>query len=129
MNIELKQKFYNILASDLGYRVFDTPVDNRVRCPWIRLTLGNISRDYFQGNFVYNYSFYVDIFSDYNGEKEILQMEENIFTHLNKLYEVDGVTYVRETSFKIIDDKSLGPVRKHGSIKYTVLCNGDIKEA
>lgn len=128
MNIELKTKFYNILTSDLQYRVFDTPVNSKAKFPWVRLTLGNISRDTFQGNFVYNYTFTVDIFSDYNGEKEILEMEEEMFEALQRLYEVTGVTYVRETSFKILDDNSLGPIRKHGVIKYNILCNGDIKE-
>jgi len=128
MNLEIKKKFYDILTSNLGYTVCDTPVESRVRFPIVRLRLGNITRDTFQGNFMYCYSYYIDIFSNYNGEKEILLMEEAIYNEMQHLYEVDGVTYAREESFKIMDDKSLGPVRKHGIIKYTVYSNGAIKE-
>lgn len=128
MILEIKQKFFEILTSTLGYSVYDNPQNDNTTYPWIRFSLGNITRDTFQDNFVYSYHFYIDIFSNYDGEKEILEMEESIFEELQQLYEIEGVTYIRENSFKILDDKSLGPVRKHGAIKYTILCNGKIKE-
>ena len=45
-------------------------------------------------------------------KKEVLEMEQAIFEKINKLYDIPEVTYVRESSFKIIDDKSTGTVKK-----------------
>lgn len=70
----------------------------------------------------------IDIFSNYDGEKEILEMEKEIFDKIPQLYEIDGITYIRESDFRIMDDKSTGVVRKHGIITYTILSAGMLEE-
>lgn len=68
--------------------------------------------------------FKMDIFSEYDGEAEILNMEEKIFNEMQELYDLKHVAYIQETAFRIIDDKSTGVNRKHGIITYTIIISG-----
>ena len=52
-------------------------------------------------------------------------MESEIFDALEQFYEIDGVTYARESGFRILDDKSTGVFRKHGIISLTFYCTGE----
>ena len=54
-----------------------------------------------------------------------LNIESEIFDMLEQFYEIDGVTYVRESGFRILDDKSTGVIRKHGIISLTFYCTGE----
>ena len=129
MIAKIKKQFYEILANDLQYKVADNPYTSKERTfPYVMLTLQNTQRDVYNNNFVYNIKFKVDIFSDYSGEEEILQMEGAIFNKLSKLYENEFVTYVRQSAFRIIDDKSTGSLKKHGIITYTILCAGGMED-
>lgn len=121
----IKTKLYDILATDLSYTVMDNPYGTQERTyPYVILTLGNVVRDAYKNAFQNQIKFKIDIFSNYNGEKEVFEMEQAIFEQINKLYEIPEVTYVRESSFKIMDDKSTEVVRKHGIITYTIITSG-----
>lgn len=125
---EIKMKLYSIISS-LGYSVVDRAQGKETDSfPCIRLKLSSLQRDFFENNFVYVLRYQVDIFSNYEGEKEILEIEQNIAQHLTELYEINGVSYVRESDFKILDDKSTSVVRKHGIISYTIKSAGGIKK-
>ena len=130
MLTKIKTKLYDILSTDLSYNVMDNPYENQERTfPYVMLTLGNVVRDILKNNAFQNkIRFKIDIFSDYDGEKEVLEMEQAIFEKINKLYDIPEVTYVRESSFKIIDDKSTGTVKKHGVIQYTIITSGMYEE-
>ena len=133
MIAKIKTKLYDILATDLSYTVMDSPYDNQERVfPYVMLTLSNVVRDSYKNAFQNQIKFKIDIFSDYNGEKEVFDMEEAIFEKINTLYGIPEITYVRESSFKIIDDKSTGTVKKHGIIQYNIITSGtyeEVKEA
>lgn len=125
---QIKTQLYQILK-DLNYNVTDNPYGEEVKSfPYVLLTLSNTRRDKEKNTYLFNIKFKIDIFSDYNGEKEILDMEEEIFNNIDKLYENEFVTYVRESAFHIIDDKSTGVLRKHGIINYTIYSTGGITE-
>ena len=125
----IKTKLYDILTTDLSYTVMDNPYGTQERTyPYVILTLGNVVRDAYKNAFQNQIKFKIDIFSNYNGEKEVFEMEQAIFEKINKLYEIPEVTYVRESSFKIMDDKSTEVVRKHGIITYTIITSGTYAE-
>lgn len=124
----IKTKLYQIISS-LGYNITDRAQGEETNTfPFLKLTLSNLQRDYFQNNFLYTIRYKLDIFSTYEGEKEILEIEESIAQHLKELYDIPGVTYIRESDCKILDDKSTGVVMKHGIISYTIKSAGGAKE-
>lgn len=123
----LKEQFYQILTTELGYHVVDNP-DNNKTFPCVFLRLGNVTREFIKDSFRFNIRFKIDIFSNYDGEKEILQMESDIFNAAATLYTLDGVTSMKETSFRILDDKSMGKMRKHGIIFYSILSEGGLQD-
>lgn len=125
---EIKKQIYDTLSSTLGYNVSDNASEKK-KYPYVRVILSNTTRDKFKNAFQYKIKYQIDIFSDYDGEAEILQMENEIFEALAPaLYKNENVTYVRENSFRIIDDKSTGVVRKHGIIQYTIVSAGGVVE-
>lgn len=126
---QIKTQLYQILKEDLEYNVTDNPYGEETKSfPYVLITLSNTRRDKRKGAYFYAINYKIDIFSDYDGEKEILDMEQEIFDNIEKLYENDFVTYVRETGFRIMDDKSTGVLRKHGIINYTIYSAGGITE-
>ena len=126
---QLKTELYQILKEDLGYNVTDNPYGEEMKSfPCVLLTVSNTRRDKRKNTYLFSINFKIDIFSEYNGEKEILDMEEEIFDHIQKLYDNEYVTYLREAGFRIIDDKSTGVLRKHGIINYTIYSAGGIEE-
>lgn len=125
---QVKTQLYQILK-DLNYNVTDNPYGEETKSfPYVLLTLSNTRRDKRKNAYLFSIKLKIDIFSDYNGEKEILDMEEEIFNNIDKLYKNEFVTYVRESAFRIIDDKSTGVLRKHGIINYTIYSAGGIEE-
>lgn len=76
---QIKKKLFTILSVDLGYNVVDNPERNKT-FPCVFLKLGNLTRDIFNNNaFRFSIKMKIDIFSNYDGEKEILEMEKAIF--------------------------------------------------
>lgn len=124
---EIKTKLFEILSDELGYEVADHPNGNK-NFPCVFLKMGNATRDLFHDTFRFQIKFKIDIFSNYDGEKEILEMEEAIFNATQALYDVVGVTYVRQSDFRILDDKSTSVIRKHGIITFTIVSTGMVEE-
>lgn len=124
---KIKVKLFDILSKDLGYNVVDNP-ERGENFPCVFLKLGNTTRDIFRNNFRFQIKFKIDIFSNYDGEKEILEMESEIFDAIQSLYEIDGVTYVRQSDFRILDDKSTSVMRKHGIITLSIVSTGMVEE-
>lgn len=123
---QLKTKLYSILADDLGYTVFDTTAKKGTACPWIRIsTVGALRVPYKLNDFQYIVDFRIEIFSDYNGESQILDMEKEIYEKMSKMYEITGVSHVSGSTVKIIDDKTTGVIKKHGIISYQITCAGE----
>ena len=76
----LKQKLYSILSEELEYNVMDNPYDTQERTfPYLLLTLQDTQRERRKNNNIMNIRFKIDIFSNYNGEKEVLEMEAAIY--------------------------------------------------
>ena len=126
---QLKTQIYNILTEELEYNVTDNPSGEEAKSfPCVFLTLSSTTRDLRKSVYWFKHIFKIDIFSNYDGEKEILEMEEAIYEKMQKLYDNGYVTHMRESGFHIQDDKSTGVLRKHGVIRYTIYSGGGIAE-
>lgn len=122
---ELKKKFYDILTN-LNYEVADNKesISDDTPFPHILLRMNMGSRDRIKNVTINRIRFTIDIFSEYNGEAEILDIEQKIFDATKELYDIKNVVYVQESSFRILDDKSTGVVMKHGILNYMVILGG-----
>lgn len=122
---EIKTRLYELI-SELGYPVVDTAysIDDKINYPFIRLNLLNVNREQYHNSYLYTYSFQIDIFTDYKGEKEAIDIEKLIFEKVNSLYTNNFVTYIRQRNFKLIDDKSSSVTKKHGIIIYDFILSG-----
>ena len=123
---KIKDKLFEVLSSNYENQIVDNAAAvEEGEYPRIQIRLSTVTRDKYKGTFQYTIRYQVHIFSDYDGEKEILNMESEIFDMLEQFYEIDGVTYARESGFRILDDKSTGVFRKHGIISLTFYCTGE----
>lgn len=122
---EIKKKFYDILTN-LGYEVVDNKesIAEDSPFPHILLRINTGSRDKIKDVTINKLRFTIDIFSEYSGEAEILDIEEKVFDATKAIYDIDHVIYVQESSFRIIDDKSTGVMMKHGILNYLVITGG-----
>lgn len=115
---DIKKKLFQILT-DLEFNVSDN--NDNDTFPFVKMSLSNLTRErYKNSNCAYTLKYKLDIFSDYDGEAEILEMEQKIYDAIMALYEMDEIVNVTHTDVKIIDDKDTKVVRKHGIIVYTI---------
>ena len=120
MLYKLKTQFYSLLKK-LGYNITDS-AEYKENFPWLMLrTDGYTAFRSFSTN-ISNITLTLDIFSTYCGEKEIIEIAEDIESHLSELRQDNPeVLYCYQKTMKILDDKTTGPVRKHGIITYEFL--------
>ena len=117
------------LIKNLGYNITDNGT-YKENFPWLRLRTNRfVSTD--SNDVRYQLcSFIVDIFSTYNGEKEILEIVEDINNHLQELRKINPyITQVSQSNLKILDDKNTGPVRKHGVAVYQFILASGLEES
>lgn len=87
--------------------------------PQVFLRTSNIKRIYYQGVSAINVSFTLDLFSKYSGEKEILDLEQQISTIARNLVDTnDFIMGMGLRSCLIQDDNSTGINIKHGILIY-----------
>ena len=120
MLYKLKTQFYSLLK-ELGYNITDS-AEYKENFPWLMLrTDGYTVFRSFSTN-ISNIALTLDIFSTHCGEKEIIEIAEDIESHLSELRQNNPeILYCYQKTMKILDDKTTGPVRKHGVITYEFL--------
>ena len=113
----LKQVFYTALSEN-HIDLRDTKNFAEV-FPQVFLRTSNIKRIYYQGVSAINVSFTLDLFSKYSGEKEILDLEQEISTIARNLVDTnDFIMGMGLRSCLIQDDDSTGINIKHGILIY-----------
>ena len=113
----LKQVFYTAL-SEHNIDLRDTK-NFAEAFPQVFLRTSNIKRIYYQGVSAINVSFTLDLFSKYSGEKEILDLEQEISTIARNLVDTnDFIMGMGLRSCLIQDDDSTGINIKHGILIY-----------
>ena len=120
MLANLKSQFYSLIKG-LGYNITDN-AEYKEQFPWLMLrTNGYRTMNSFNVN-ISSAVLVLDIFSTYSGEKEIIEIVENIGEHLKELQDNNSdIMFAYQKTLKILDDKSTGPVRKHGVVTYEFL--------
>lgn len=114
---QLKQVFYTALSEN-NIDLRDTKNFAEV-FPQVFLRTSNIKRIYYQGVSAINVSFTLDLFSKYSGEKEILDLEQQISTIARNLVDAnDFIMGMGLRSCLIQDDNSTGINIKHGILIY-----------
>lgn len=128
MLANLKSQFYSLIKG-LGYNITDN-AEYKEQFPWLMLrTNGYRTMNSFNVN-ISSAVLVLDIFSNYSGEKEIIEIVENIGEHLKELQDNNSdIMFAYQKSLKILDDKSTGPVRKHGVVVYEFLLGYGIAPA
>ena len=113
----LKQAFYTALSEN-NIDLRDTK-NFAEAFPQVFLRTSNIKRVYYQGVSAINVSFTLDLFSKYSGEKEILDLEQQISTIARNLVDTnDFIMGMGLRSCLIQDDDSTGINIKHGILIY-----------
>lgn len=113
----LKQVFYTALSEN-NIDLRDTK-NFAEAFPQVFLRTSNIKRIYYQGISAINVSFTLDLFSKYSGEKEILDLEQEISTIARNLVDAnDFIMGMGLRSCLIQDDDSTGINIKHGILIY-----------
>ena len=114
---QVKQVFYTALSEN-NIDLRDTKNFAEV-FPQVFLRTSNIKRIYYQGVSAINVSFTLDLFSKYSGEKEILDLEQEISTIARNLVDTnDFIMGMGLRSCLIQDDDSTGINIKHGILIY-----------
>lgn len=128
MLANLKSQFYSLIKG-LGYNITDN-AEYKEQFPWLMLrTNGYRTMNSFNVN-ISSAVLVLDIFSTYSGEKEIIEIVENIGGHLKELQDNNpDIMFAYQKTLKILDDKSTGPVRKHGVVVYEFLLGYGIAPA
>lgn len=118
---KIKSEFYKLIL-DLNYNATDNGVYEE-KFPWLMLrTTGHDRTDILDIRYD-NITYTLDIFSNYSGEKELLEIIENIGNHLIELRQNNSsIMYIQQKNCKILDDNKKGPVKKHAVIEYRFAC-------
>lgn len=121
----IKTQLYDLITG-LGYRVADVR-PNSEPFPWLLIRTGGHNRTDTRDLRYDIITINVDIFSAYSGEKEILEIVENISNHIQELKLTnDAIIYAEQKTCKIIDDNKTGPCRKHGIVSFRFLCSSGL---
>lgn len=127
MLTKIKESIVSLINS-LGYNIDDNGF-YREQFPWLMLRVSNQQESYSKDLCFQVIDFVVDIFSTYNGEKEIYDIKEKITKPIIDLgNSMPEVLFSQLRTFKILDDKATGPVRKHGILNYRFLICFGTKE-
>lgn len=112
----LKKTLYNSLEQ-AGITMTDNWAFDEGTFPKGMIRLSNARKLKLLDTRVQTISFTIDIFSTYPGEKEILDLEEKI-TEIIEDIDLPQIMGVSLKMCKILDEKSKGPVSKHGIFIY-----------
>ena len=128
MITQLKVQIKELLET-LGHPVRDTNTYSTTY-PMITLRLSNTNYEERNGIVLQKVVYVVDIFSAYNGEKEILDMNDQINQKLFILPDKNKhITAMKQQNCLILDDKETGIIRKHGVLTYEFLLTSALGEA
>ena len=121
----IKTQLYDLITG-LGYRVADVR-PNSEPLPWLLIRTGGHSRTDTRDLRYDIITINVDIFSAYSGEKEILEIIENISNHIQELKLTnETIIFIEQRTLRIIDDEKTGPCRKHGIVSFYFLCSSGL---
>lgn len=106
------------IVNQQGYEIADNGF-RRDQFPVLMLRLSNQTEAHTKDLSFEVFDFIIDVFSTYSGEKEINDIKEKITSPiLDTCNALPNVMSSALRTYKILDDNSTGPVRKHGVLSY-----------
>ena len=116
------------LVRELGYNITDNGAYVE-QFPWLMARLGAHNRVDTADTRIESITIVIDIFSKYKGEKEILNIAEDITNHIQRIRQNNPkIMFIAQKDLKILDDKATGIVKKHGVLIYQFLTTGMLNE-
>nr|DAZ67744.1 MAG TPA: hypothetical protein [Caudoviricetes sp.] len=120
ISIELQEKLYALLST-LSYPVYDD-VPKNAKCPYIKLGTNRGNDNSNKTNLAYKDYQYIDVFSEYRGKKEVMQ----IMKQVNDLLQNKTITLENEQAFlylnssEILEQKDAEGKYYHGILIYRI---------
>ena len=119
--LDLQSELYNILSA-LNYDVYDH-VPKNAPLPYIRIGTfyGNDDSSKINaGSKIYQY---IDVFSNYNGKKEIINIMQDVNRNLQntEMRSNDLLAFIYLDNFKILEQQDAEGKYQHGILVYKIL--------
>lgn len=120
ISIELQEKLYALLST-LSYPVYDD-VPKNAKCPYIKLGVNRGNDNSNKTNRAYEDYQYIDVFSEYRGKKEVMQ----IMKQVNDLFQNKTITLENMQAFlylnssEILEQKDANGKYYHGILIYRI---------
>lgn len=120
ISIELQEKLYALLST-LSYPVYDD-VPKNAKCPYIKLGTNRGNDNSNKTNRAYEDYQYIDVFSEYRGKTETMQ----IMKQVNDLLQNKTITLENEQAFlylnssEILEQKDAEGKYYHGILIYRI---------
>lgn len=114
--MNIKQKVYELLSTEM--EITDNPYVKK-NIPSGLLSLITLKENDFKNCSQKYWLLRLDLFSEYKGEKEIIETYESVKRLLQQL-RIDKVVDTVNFSLTIMDDDETGPFQKHGIVSIYV---------
>lgn len=118
MEDKIKAKLYSVLSS-LVPDLRDNP-PKEVKKTYVLYRISNGFDTSYKNGCEQSVTYLTfDIFSVYDGEKEVIEIKKKIKENISALYDLDEISYVTMSAFNIINEEN--PVKKHGILTFRIL--------
>ena len=114
--LEIKKAIYKAIT-DTQLQCFDY-LPQIETYPYAMLTTSNSKDNRYKNAKEKTLYFTIDIFSDYQGEKEICDYVDKIEKNIEELFSLGQVISIQVEQFRIINDTN--PILKHGVLIYKI---------
>lgn len=127
ISIELQEKLYALLST-LSYPVYDD-VPKNAKCPYIKLGTNRGNDNSNKTNRAYKDYQYIDVFSEYRGKKEVMQIMKQVNDLLqNKTITLENMqAFLYLNSSVILEQTDANGKYYHGILIYKI--NSQMKGA
>ena len=120
ISVELQEKLYALLST-LSYPVYDD-VPKNAKCPYIKLGTNRGNDNSNKTNLAYKDYQYIDVFSEYRGKKEVMQIMKQVNDLLqNKTITLENMqAFLYLNSSEILEQKDAEGKYYHGILIYRI---------
>lgn len=120
ISVELQEKLYALLST-LSYPVYDD-VPKNAKCPYIKLGTNRGGDNSTKTNLAYKDYQYIDVFSEYRGKKEVMQIMKQVNDLLqNKTITLENMqAFLYLSSSEILEQKDAEGKYYHGILIYRI---------
>lgn len=120
ISIELQEKLYALLST-LSYPVYDD-VPKNAKCPYIKLGANRGGDNSTKINLAYKDYQYIDVFSEYRGKKEVMQIMKQVNDLLqNKTITLENMkAFLYLNSSEILEQTGAEDKYYHGILIYRI---------